>query len=85
MGGGNISAIVIMDDRGRVLIPKSVREKVKARLFKIELGNDGSIILKPVFNDVLSIAGKFKGLIKYESYEELEEKQEEYIRKRRKI
>ena len=77
--------IVSMDDRGRVLIPKDIRRKIRARFFTVELMDDGSIVLRPIANDVLKLAGKFKDLIKYRNIEELEEKQEEYIRKKRGI
>jgi bifunctional DNA-binding transcriptional regulator/antitoxin component of YhaV-PrlF toxin-antitoxin module len=74
-----------MDDRGRILIPRDIRRKIKSKLFIIELRSDGSIVLKPIANEVLELAGKFKGLLKYKSIEELEEKQEEYVRRERGI
>ena len=77
--------VVSMDDRGRVLIPKDIRRRVKARLFTVELMSDGSIVLKPVTSEVLELAGKFKDLLKYRSMEELEERQEEYVRSGRGI
>ncbi len=82
MGGG---LVVSMDDRGRILVPKDIRRRVKARIFTIELTSDGSIVLKPVANEVLELAGKFKGLLKYRSIEDLEEKQEEYLKRERKV
>ena len=71
-----------MDERGRILIPANIRKKVKTRVFLIELGKDGTILLKPIVNDVLKLAGKFKHLLKYEELEELEESQEKYLAKR---
>ena len=77
--------IVSMDDRGRVLIPKDIRRKIKTKFFTVELMDGGSIVLRPIANDVLKLADKFKDLIKYRNIEELEEKQEEHIRKKRGI
>jgi len=77
--------VVSMDDRGRILIPKDVRRKVRAKLFTLELMDDGTIVLKPVAGEVLGLAGRFKGLVKYRSLEELEEKQEEFVRKERRV
>ncbi len=80
---GIISTIIAMDDRGRILIPKSIRDKVKSKYFRIKLRDDGSIVLEPLLKDALAVAGKHKGILVYEDFEELEEKQEEYIRKMR--
>ncbi len=77
--------MVSMDDRGRILIPKSIRRGVKARLFTIELMDDNTIVLKPVASEVLELAGKFRGLLKSRSMEELEERQEEYVERERGI
>jgi len=74
-----------MDDRGRILIPKDIRRRVKTKLFTVELMSDGSIVLKPIANEVLELAGKFRGLLKYRDVEELEEKQEEYVMRERGI
>lgn len=77
--------LVVMDDRGRVLIPSDIRRRIKARLFTVELMDDGSIVLKPVASEVLGLAGRFKGLLKYEDIGELEEKQEEFVKEERRI
>ena len=77
--------IVSMDDRGRILIPRDIRRRVRAKFFTIELMDDYTIVLKPITNDVLELAGKFKNLLKYEDMEELEEKQEEFVRRERGI
>ena len=77
--------VVSMDDRGRILIPKDIRRRVKTKLFTVELTSDGSILLKPIANEVLELAGKFRGLLKYRDVEELEEKQEEYVMRERGI
>ncbi len=77
--------MVSMDDRGRILIPKAIRERIGTRVFFIELKDDGTIVLKPIVEDVLRLAGKFKDTIKYGDFEELERKQEEYIKKERGI
>ncbi len=75
--------LVSLDERGRVLIPKDIRSRLKAKLFNIELLEDGSIILRPVVNDVMKLAGKFKGLLKCRTIEELKERREEYVKERR--
>jgi len=77
--------VVSMDDRGRILIPKNIRKKVKTKLFTIELMSDGTIMLKPVASEVLELAGKFKDLLKYKSIEELEEKQEKFVKRKRRV
>ena len=77
--------VVSMDDRGRILIPKDIRKRVKTKLFTVELMGDGTIVLKPIAGEILELAGKFKGLLKYKSMEELEEKQEEYVKRERGI
>ena len=75
--------VVSMDDRGRIPIPKDIRRKVKTKLFTIELMSDGSIVLKPAASEVLELAGKFKDLLEYKDMEELEEKQEEFMKRER--
>jgi len=75
--------VVSMDERGRILIPKDIRRKVKTKFFALELMSDGTIVLKPIANEVLELAGKFKNLLKYKDLEELEEKQEEFIKRER--
>ena len=77
--------VISMDDRGRILIPKDIRRKVKTKLFTIELMDDGTIMLKPIASEDLKLASRFKGLLKYESFEELEEKQEEFAKKERRV
>ena len=79
MGSG---IIVSMDDHGRILIPANIRKKIKVKVFSLELRDDGSILLKPLVNEVLELAGKFKHLLKYNELEELEEVQEKYLLKR---
>ena len=57
--------VVSMDDRGGILIPKDIRRKVKTKLFTIELMDDGTIMLKPIASEVLKLASRFKGLLKF--------------------
>jgi len=80
VGRGNI---VVMDDRGRILIPSDVRRRVGTRLFVLEVLGDGSIVLRPVTREVLGLAGRFEGLVEYGDIEELEERQEELVKKER--
>ena len=77
--------VVSMDDRGRILIPKDIRRKVRTKLFTLELMDDGTIVLKPIASEVLGLAGKFKGMLKYRSFEDLEERQERFVRKERRV
>ncbi len=70
---------VSMDEDGKITLPETVREKVKVKMFKLELKDDGTIILKPL------PAGESGGIVSYESFEELEERQEKYVRKHRGI
>ena len=68
---------VTMNEDGKIILPETLKEKVKGKMFKLELKDDGTIILKPL------PAGKFEGIISYESFEELEERQEKYVKKHR--
>jgi len=45
---GKILPVSVMDEKGRVVIPKKIRSKINAREFAIELTDDGMIILHPV-------------------------------------
>jgi len=71
---------VRLSTKGQVVIPKEIRGKVKTRLFTVELVDD-AIVLKPIANEVLELAGQFKDLLEHKSIEELEETQEEFLRK----
>jgi len=39
---------VKMDKQGRILIPAAVRKRVEARLFVLEEGEGGELLLKPI-------------------------------------
>jgi AbrB family looped-hinge helix DNA binding protein len=51
--------ILKIDDRGRITIPKEVRELLKSKRLKLKI-EDGKIILEPVVLDVNKYYGIFK-------------------------
>ncbi|MEJ2777453.1 AbrB/MazE/SpoVT family DNA-binding domain-containing protein [Stygiolobus sp. RP850M] len=51
--------ILKIDDRGRITIPKEVRELLKSKRLKLKI-EDGKIILEPVVLDVNEYYGIFK-------------------------
>jgi AbrB family looped-hinge helix DNA binding protein len=66
-----------LDDRGRITLPKDIREKLESRNFIISL-EDGTIHLVPVPDP-----HEAKASVKIPwSTEELEESQEEHVLKR---
>ncbi len=72
------TATVEIDEKGRVYIPASVRQELKARRFKLSL-DKGRILMEPV-QAAETVRGKYKGLLKV-SMEELEEAQEGFLAK----
>lgn len=74
--------IVLMDDRGRILIPREIRVKCSSRAFKISLQEDGSIVLRPL--DLRRLGGKYRGLLKV-NLDELEVIEEEYLKHENRI
>jgi len=74
--GGNMH-IAKIDSRGRITLPKEIREKIKAKSFLVAL-DEGNILLIPVLD-----SKKAKGFLKIPwSIEELEEAGEKFVRKR---
>jgi len=71
---------LVMDKRGRILIPKKVREKLKARSFRLVVRDDGVLELHPLY-DPLSLKGSVKLDL---TVEEIEEGGEGYVLKRAK-
>ncbi len=75
---GWMSLKLIMDKKGRILIPKSIRERLKTRFFRVVLRRDGVIELHPLYDPL-----KLKGSVKLGiSVEEIEEAGEKLITKR---
>jgi AbrB family looped-hinge helix DNA binding protein len=62
--------ILKIDDRGRITIPKEVRELLKSKRLKLKI-EDGKIILEPVELDVNKYYGIFKKDIGNEDIDEI--------------
>ena len=66
-----------LDEKGRALLPASVRRKVKSRKFQVKLKGN-RIELLPI-EDLKSLKGKYRDRIKT-PWEILEEKAERFVR-----
>ena len=75
-----MSVVVEADEKGRILIPAEMRRRAGSRRFKVVAVED-HLELHPL-PSAQSVKGKYKGIIKRE-WEELEEKAEEFVTKRR--
>ena len=73
---GNLTTIEL-DEKGRALLPASIRKRLGARRFEVNLLDD-RIELIPV-GSVKALKGKHKGLLK-EPWWKLEEKADRYVR-----
>ncbi|MFP3234264.1 MAG: AbrB family transcriptional regulator [Sulfolobaceae archaeon] len=62
--------ILKIDDRGRITIPKEVRELLKSKRLKLKI-EDGKIILEPVVLTVNKYYGIFKKDIGNEDIDEI--------------
>jgi len=62
--------ILKIDDRGRITIPKEVRELLNSKRLKLKI-EDGKIILEPVVLDVNKYYGIFKKDIGNEDIDEI--------------
>jgi AbrB family looped-hinge helix DNA binding protein len=62
--------ILKIDDRGRITIPKEIRELLKSKRLKLKI-EDGKIILEPVVLDVNKYYGIFKKDIGNEDIDEI--------------
>ena len=62
--------ILKVNDRGRITIPKEVRELLKSKRLKLKI-EDGKIILEPVVLDVNKYYGMFKKDIGNEDIDEI--------------
>ena len=69
--------IVELDEKGRLLLPASLRRKLGARRFEVELVA-GRIELAPI-QDVKALKGKYRNRIK-EPWVKLEEMAEKLVR-----
>ena len=68
---------VELDEKGRALLPISIRKKLGVRRFEVNLLDD-RIELIPL-GSVKTLKGKYKGLLK-EPWRKLEEKADRYVR-----
>lgn len=69
--------VVELDDKGRALLPASLRKKLGARRFEVKL-IDGRVELLPLQN-MKALKGKYKDRIKT-PWSQLEEKAEKFVR-----
>ncbi|MCI2415718.1 MAG: AbrB/MazE/SpoVT family DNA-binding domain-containing protein [Candidatus Aramenus sp.] len=51
--------IAVMDERGRITIPKEIRERIKTRKLRVRLEGN-KIILEPVVEDLRKYYGVFR-------------------------
>ncbi|MDE1854307.1 MAG: hypothetical protein KGI38_11260 [Thaumarchaeota archaeon] len=74
-----MSAIVELDEKGRVLIPAEIRHKIRSRRFKVSTRGD-IVELEPLTR-LEELKGKYRHRIKSD-WEVLEEKSEDLVWKR---
>ncbi|WP_246252945.1 AbrB/MazE/SpoVT family DNA-binding domain-containing protein [Acidianus brierleyi] len=65
--------IITMDERGRVTIPKEIREKIKTKKLRLKIEGD-KIILEPVNPDIEKYYGIFKNNVGNVDIDEVLEK-----------
>ncbi len=75
-----MSIVVEADEKGRILLPAEMRRRAGSKRFKVVAVKD-HLELHPL-PSVQSVKGKYKNVIKGE-WEELEEKGEEFVTKRK--
>jgi bifunctional DNA-binding transcriptional regulator/antitoxin component of YhaV-PrlF toxin-antitoxin module len=69
--------VVELDEKGRVLLPASLRKKLRARRFEVRLVQ-GRIELVPI-QDLKALKGKYRDRIKT-SWPRLEEQAEKFVK-----
>jgi len=77
VGSWSKLTVVELDEKGRVLLPSSLRKKLRTRRFEVRLV-DGRIELVPLEN-LKMLKGKYKGRLKTK-WATLEEKVEKFVR-----
>ena len=75
-----MGAVVEADEKGRILLPVEMRRRAGSRRFEVVAVGE-HLELHPL-PSAQSVKGKYKGIIKGE-WEDLEEKAEELVTKRR--
>ena len=73
-------AVVAIDEKGRILLPREFRKKIKTKRFTVTSHGE-KIELEPI-KTVSELRGKYRDLIKSE-WEELEEQGEAYVDSRK--
>ena len=74
-----MSAIVEVDEKGRVLIPAEIRRKVRGRRFRVS--TRGNVVELEPLADLEALKGKYRRSIRSD-WAELEEKGEDLVWKR---
>jgi bifunctional DNA-binding transcriptional regulator/antitoxin component of YhaV-PrlF toxin-antitoxin module len=74
--GGNLSAVVESDEKGRILLPIEMRRKLKSKRFKVIVKGD-FLELHPLVG-IEELRGKYRGMI-HSEWEDLEDKAEEMV------
>ena len=74
-----LTAVVELDEKGRVLIPAEIRKRFHSTRFKVS--TDGRVVELEPLATLDELRGKFRHIIKSE-WEELEEGGEEFVTKR---
>jgi bifunctional DNA-binding transcriptional regulator/antitoxin component of YhaV-PrlF toxin-antitoxin module len=77
---GTSVTLVELDKKGRLLLPASLRRKLGARRYEVELVA-GRIVLAPI-QDLKALKGKYRSRIKA-PWVKLEEKAEKLVRERK--
>jgi DNA-binding transcriptional regulator/RsmH inhibitor MraZ len=79
VGEWEMSTVVQLDDKGRVLIPAGLRKRVKSKRFRIRM--KGNVLELEPLEDVEALRAKFRHIIKHD-WKELEEMGEDFVAKR---
>ena len=75
----DMSAIVELDEKGRVLIPAEIRRKVRSRRFKVS--TKGNLLELEPLESLEDLRGKYRDRIRSD-WDELEEKSEDLVWRR---
>ncbi len=73
-------ATIELDEKGRALLPASIRKKLGAKRFEVKVVN-GRIEMMPI-GSVRALKGKYRGLLR-EPWSKIEERAERIVRQDR--